>query len=96
MKIKQMLKRHREEIDLLRESCPHANLKKSSDRSQIGLGTCWPRIDIICKDCGCKKMIFFRSQEEYEKQDEIQTTLVIQDGFKDQRISTFQYEWELE
>jgi len=96
MKIKQMLKRHREEIDLLRESCPHANLKKSSDRSQIGLGTCWPRIDIVCKDCGSKKMIFFRSQEEYANKANIQNTLSIQEGFQDQRSSVFQYEYELE
>jgi hypothetical protein len=93
--LKQMLNRHHEEILELRKTCPHESLKMSQDRSGIGCGSCWPSIDIVCKNCGVMKIIFFRDEDEYKNRANILKTLEIQKGFKDQRITTIQYEHQL-
>jgi hypothetical protein len=93
--LKEMLNRHREEIAELLKTCAHERLKQSEDRSQIGLGSCWPRIDIVCRNCGTMKIIFFRDEDEYNNRANILKTLAIQKGFKDQRMTTIQYEHQL-
>ena len=94
--LKTMLQRHRDEVTALRATCKHEKLNMRSDRSQIGLGTCWPRIDIVCRNCGTKKIIFFRSEEEYKRRGDIIKTLEKQPGFADQRTTVIAYDYEID
>lgn len=92
--LKKMLQRHREEIAQLRAECEHETLRIRKDRSCIGRGTRFPSIRIVCPNCGKAKLMFIESDEEAAV--EIKKTLERQDGIKDQRETTFEYEFEYE
>lgn len=93
--LKEMLKKHREEIDTLLKNCTHKHLKIYKDHSVIGCGSAYPAIHIICKNCGKKKIMFVNGLTEYKTK--IEKTLEKQDGIKDQRLNCrIQYEYELE
>lgn len=91
--LKEMFERHRLEIKELRENCAHKNLKIRKDRSCVGAGSLFPSIHIVCRNCGKKKIIFRRKSEENV---EVEKTLELQAGFKDQRLDCSTYDWELD
>jgi len=92
--LKAMLQRHRDEIEALRKSCSHdeKSIKIRLDRSVIGCGTGHPAVHVVCRNCGCMKIIF---ELDADARKTVRKTMDRQ-GFKDERISTIQYEYELD
>lgn len=92
--LKTMLERHESEIERLRDTCPHKRLIQRLDSSGVGCGSAYPRIDIICPNCGKKKIIF---RDHWEAKTKVVLTFAIQRGFKDQRQDTeIRHLYELE
>lgn len=93
--LKDMMARHRQEIDDLRSNCKHKSLVVWEDRSHIGCGSAYPSAHIMCADCGTKKIMFRRSAKEMAVK--VQKTLKKQAGIVDQRLDCYIiYEWELD
>lgn len=93
--IKQMWKRHAQEIDDLRKVCCHPKdmITIRHDKSSIGLGTLHGAVVVTCTNCGTQKIIFDLSPDKRKK---VKKQLSRQ-GFKDERIGGYaQYKWELE
>lgn len=55
-----MSARHEREIKELREKCPHPEERRivRKDHSVCGMGCAYPLTDVICQDCGKKKILF--------------------------------------
>lgn len=93
----QLTRRHQLELDQLRQACRHPKvaLKRYTDTSVVGAGSCYPARWIICKDCGTKKIIFGRSKAEWKKK--VELTMSRQGGFEDERLGCWvHYGWEVE
>lgn len=92
--LKEMWARHREEIDVLRRTCQHKQLKHTRDTGVVGRGSAWPSHHIVCRNCGTMKIIFIQDAQEAKRKAKL--TLKRQPGFKDQRLGCYvQYEHEL-
>lgn len=90
----QLQAKHRKEIDELRENCTHPSeyIKIREDRSQIGKGTAYPVVHVVCCNCGTKKIIFNLDEKQRKT---VKKTLKKQ-GFRDERLDLYaQYDWEL-
>ncbi len=63
------------------------------DHSVVGRGAGEASFHIICRNCGCKKIIF-RQGDERKK--EVKKTLDHQKGFSDQRDGFVQHDYEID
>lgn len=93
--LKEMWKRHREEIDRLRKSCKHEKkfIKIYEDGACVGCGSAYPSVNVVCCNCGKGKIIFGLDSK---KRKTVKKTLKRQ-GFKDERSPCFaRHEWEIE
>ena len=93
--IKELWKKHYNEIEELRKTCKHQkkHIIKREDSSVVGCGTAFPSVHVTCTNCGMKKIIFRKANEMGTY---IRKTLDKQ-GFKDERLNGYvRYEWELE
>ena len=91
----EMKHRHELEEDELRKNCKHlpSYIKIKLDHSCVGAGSCYPRVDVTCRNCGTKKCIF---NLDSDKRKTVKKTLKRQ-GFKDERCGLYvQYDRELE
>jgi len=94
--LKNLLKKHRDEIDNLRNTCKHQKkfIKIIKDDSCVGGGSLYPSIIVVCTNCGSKKVMFIEKDELKIKP---LKTLNRQKGIKDQRLNLhINHEWELE
>lgn len=87
-----LLKSQEIERENLRFQCLHSNLVHRQYTGCVGRGTFYPREDIVCLNCG-KKKIIYRSHDEVDM--DVVKTIENQPGFLDQRITTIEYEYEL-
>jgi hypothetical protein len=93
--LQEMHQRHRGEEEELRKHCLHnpGHIKIRYDRSCVGAGSAYPSVHVVCRNCGCKKIMF---REDAELKVKIVKTLRRQKGIKDQRLDCVAtYDWEL-
>lgn len=67
MNLKELLAKHRAEIDALRASCSHTKLIKYEDSSCVGAGSAFPSVRIVCVNCGKRKTIFRNREYKGDK-----------------------------
>ena len=94
--LKKLLEKHRNEIEHLRDTCKHDKkyIKIKKDYGCVGCGTAFPSINVICTNCGTKKIMFLSRDEQYIKPKKV---LTIQRGIRDQRLNGYvRHDWELE
>jgi hypothetical protein len=91
----ELKEKHWKELEELRKTCTHdvKYLKIWFDHSCVGRGWGTPSVNIICRNCGSKK-IMFRTSEEMKVR--IFKTLKRQRDIKDQRLDCrVEYDWEV-
>lgn len=91
----ELITQHREATDALRKRCLHheKDIKLWLDHSCVGCGSAYPSINVVCRNCGSKKIIF-RTHEEVRSKKKADKTLKLQ-GFKDERVTWTDHQWEL-
>lgn len=92
--LKELLDKHRKEIDTLRKNCSHEKkyIKIREDSSCVGCGSIHPSVNVICRNCGSKKIIFGLDSC---KRKTVKKSLKRQ-GFKDERCGlVITFEWDI-
>lgn len=90
--LKKIMESYYKQVEELQLKCKHLSkdIVIRTDSSVVGRGSLYPRIDVVCINCGKKRIIF-----DISPRVKINKSIEFQ-GFKDERFGSISYLRELD